>query len=62
VLRNPAITTTLTAARSADELSEQLTAFALDADDDFWVSLDRATALPPSYPADFYERLTARPR
>jgi aryl-alcohol dehydrogenase-like predicted oxidoreductase len=62
VLRNPAITTTLTAARTADELREQLAALHLDADDDFWTSLDRATALPPSYPADFYERLTARPR
>jgi aryl-alcohol dehydrogenase-like predicted oxidoreductase len=62
VLRNPAITTTLTAARSADELREQLAAFTLDADDDFWSSLDRATALPPSYPSDFYERLTARER
>jgi 1-deoxyxylulose-5-phosphate synthase len=62
VLRNPGITTTLTAARSADELREQLAAFTLDADDSFWSSLDRATALPPSYPSDFYERLTARPR
>jgi aryl-alcohol dehydrogenase-like predicted oxidoreductase len=59
-LRAPGITTTLTAARSADELREQLGALTLDADDGFWSSLDGATALPPSYPDDFYARLVAR--
>jgi aryl-alcohol dehydrogenase-like predicted oxidoreductase len=62
VMRNPAITTTLTAARSGDELREQLVAMTLDADTDFWASLDRATALPSSYPTDFYDRLVARNR
>jgi aryl-alcohol dehydrogenase-like predicted oxidoreductase len=60
VLRQPAITSTLTAARSADELREQLRALDLDADASYWASLDRATALPPSYPDDFYRRLAAR--
>jgi aryl-alcohol dehydrogenase-like predicted oxidoreductase len=60
VVRQPAITSTLTAARSADELREQLRALDLVADDSFWTSLDRATALPPSYPADFYTRLSGR--
>jgi aryl-alcohol dehydrogenase-like predicted oxidoreductase len=60
VLRNPAVTTTLTAARSADELRSQLGACTLDADDSFWASLDLATAMPPSYPTDFYDRLTRR--
>lgn len=59
-LRTPAITTTLTAARTPDELREQLRAVALDADDAFWRSLDEATALPSSYPSDFYARLVAR--
>jgi aryl-alcohol dehydrogenase-like predicted oxidoreductase len=62
VLRQPGITATVTAARSAAELREQLVALMLDADDEVWESLDRATALPPSYPNDFYERLTARVR
>ena len=60
VLREPAIAATLTAARSAAELTEQLRAFELDADDGFWTSLDEATALPLSYPTDFYDRLRAR--
>ena len=60
VIRNPAITATLTAARSGDELRAQLAALTLDADADFWASLDRATAMPASYPADFYDRLTRR--
>lgn len=62
VLRNPAVTTTLTAARSANELREQLEALSLDADDGFWASLDHATALAPGYPADFYARITERNR
>ena len=60
VLRQLGITTTLTAARSARELREQLDALTLDADDDFWASLDVATATPHSYPADFYGRLRGR--
>jgi aryl-alcohol dehydrogenase-like predicted oxidoreductase len=60
VLREPAIAATLTAARSATELTEQLRALDLDADDAFWTSLDEATALPLSYPTDFYDRLRAR--
>jgi 1-deoxyxylulose-5-phosphate synthase len=60
VLRNPAIATTLTAARSASELEEQLRAIDLDADAAFWASLDAATAMPSSYPSDFYDRLRAR--
>jgi aryl-alcohol dehydrogenase-like predicted oxidoreductase len=60
VVRQPAITTTLTAARSADELREQLRAFEVSADESFWASLDRATALPASYPGDFYKRLSGR--
>jgi aryl-alcohol dehydrogenase-like predicted oxidoreductase len=60
VVRQPAITSTLTAARSADELREQLRALEVDADASFWESLDRATALPASYPDDFYARLSGR--
>jgi aryl-alcohol dehydrogenase-like predicted oxidoreductase len=60
VLRQPAITATLTAAQSAAELESQLEALSLDADEAFWDSLDAATALPPSYPADFYARMKAR--
>jgi aryl-alcohol dehydrogenase-like predicted oxidoreductase len=60
VVRQPAITSTLTAARSAAELHEQLRVFDLAADESFWASLDRATALSPSYPADFYGRLSGR--
>jgi aryl-alcohol dehydrogenase-like predicted oxidoreductase len=60
VLRNPAITSTLTAARSAAELDDQLEALDLDAGDDFWSSLDAATAPAQTYPADFYERLARR--
>jgi aryl-alcohol dehydrogenase-like predicted oxidoreductase len=60
VIRQPAITSTLTAARSADELREQLRAFDVDADESFWASLDRVTALPASYPDDFYRRLSGR--
>jgi 1-deoxyxylulose-5-phosphate synthase len=60
VLRQPAITSTLTAAQSAAELESQLKALSLDADESFWESLDTATALPPSYPADFYARMKAR--
>lgn len=60
VVRQPAITSTLTAARSADELREQLGVFELGVDESFWTSLDRATASPPSYPTDFYERLSRR--
>ena len=60
VVRQPAITSTLTAARSADELREQLAVFELGVDESFWTSLDRATASPPSYPTDFYERLSRR--
>jgi len=56
VLRNPAIAATLTAA----QLEEQLRALDLDADPNFWASLDEATALPLSYPTDFYDRLRAR--
>jgi len=60
VVRQPAITSTLTAARSATELRDQLRAFDLVADESFWTSLDRATALPASYPDDFYARLSGR--
>jgi aryl-alcohol dehydrogenase-like predicted oxidoreductase len=60
VMRNPRITTTLTAARSCGELREQLAALTLDAGSDFWTSLDRGTAPPQTYPTDFYERLTGR--
>ena len=60
VTRRPEITATLTAARSAHELREQLGALSLEADESFWESLDRATALPASYPSDFYARLAGR--
>jgi 1-deoxyxylulose-5-phosphate synthase len=60
VVRRRGVTTTLTSARSAGELTEQLRAFGLDADESFWESLDRATTLPAGYPTDFYERLHAR--
>ena len=60
VMRNPAITVTLTAARSATELETQLGALTLDADDAFWESLDAATVMEHSYPRDFYDRLSGR--
>jgi aryl-alcohol dehydrogenase-like predicted oxidoreductase len=60
VVRQPAITSTLTAARSAAELQEQLRALSLDADEGFWSSLERASAMPLSYPSDFYARIAAR--
>jgi aryl-alcohol dehydrogenase-like predicted oxidoreductase len=60
VMRQPAITCALTAARSPAELRDQLGALSLDADESFWSSLDRATALPPSYPSDFYARMAVR--
>lgn len=59
-VRQPAITSTLTAARSAHELQEQLLALSLDADESFWDSLDSASAMPLSYPTDFYARIAAR--
>ena len=60
VHRNPGISSTLTAARSRAELCEQLAALEVDADDDFWSSLDQATKPAQTYPADFYERLDRR--
>jgi aryl-alcohol dehydrogenase-like predicted oxidoreductase len=59
-LRQPALTATLTSARSAEELREQLRVFDLDTDDSFWSSIDRATTPAPSYPSDFYDRLAHR--
>jgi aryl-alcohol dehydrogenase-like predicted oxidoreductase len=60
VLRNPSVTSTLTAARSPEELDAQMRALDLDADDSFWTSLDHATRPSQTYPADFYERLGQR--
>jgi aryl-alcohol dehydrogenase-like predicted oxidoreductase len=60
VVRNPDLSTTLTSARTADELTDQLHALSLDADEVFWDALDRATAPPHSYPTDFYDRLATR--
>lgn len=60
VHRAPGITATLTAARTGQELVEQLGALSIDADKAFWQSLDAATAPAHSYPTDFYTRLSGR--
>jgi aryl-alcohol dehydrogenase-like predicted oxidoreductase len=57
VLHRPEITSVLTGAQSAHELAENIACLDLAVDGEVWNELDRATALPPSYPSDFYRRL-----
>jgi 1-deoxyxylulose-5-phosphate synthase len=57
VLRQSAVTSVLTGVQSAMELRKNIEVLDQKVDDDVWDELDRATALPPSYPADFYKRL-----
>jgi aryl-alcohol dehydrogenase-like predicted oxidoreductase len=56
VLRQDAITSVLVGAQTVEELNQNLAVADLDVDDDVWAELDSATALPPSYPSDFYTR------
>jgi hypothetical protein len=60
VLRQPAISSVLIGAQSAEELMENLGALDLDIDPSIWAELDQATSIPPSYPNDFYDRLRMR--
>jgi aryl-alcohol dehydrogenase-like predicted oxidoreductase len=59
-LRQKGLTSTLTAALTARELEDQLCSLSVEVDDAVWMSLDRATRLPASYPQDFYERQAQR--
>ena len=59
ILRRPEITSVLTGIQHVDELTSNIAAFDLPVDDTVWKELDRVTALPTSYPTDFYERLPA---
>lgn len=61
VLANEAIASVLTAARDADELKQQLPALGLHLDSVTLDALQASSALPASYPTDFYERLAVRP-
>jgi aryl-alcohol dehydrogenase-like predicted oxidoreductase len=58
VCRQQPITSTIVGAATVDQLRQNLSACDLPADPGIWQELDEATALPPSYPADFYQRLT----
>ena len=60
VLGNRSIASVLTAAQSPGELSEQLLAVELEIPAEVAARLDAASALPVTYPADFYERLGSR--
>jgi aryl-alcohol dehydrogenase-like predicted oxidoreductase len=57
VLHRPEITSVLTGVQSADELANNIACLDLEVDESVWDELDRTTALPPSYPSDFYQRL-----
>ncbi len=60
VLGQPGIACVLTAAQRPEELTEQLRALELDIPPDAASVLDTVSALPVSYPTDFYERLHSR--
>jgi aryl-alcohol dehydrogenase-like predicted oxidoreductase len=62
VLRQDAITSVLVGAQTVDELNQNLAVADIDVDEDVWSELDSATALPPSYPSDFYARESWRGR
>jgi aryl-alcohol dehydrogenase-like predicted oxidoreductase len=57
VLRRPEITSVLTGVQSLRELEYNIGCLELDVEEAAWQELDRLTALPPSYPQDFYTRL-----
>jgi aryl-alcohol dehydrogenase-like predicted oxidoreductase len=59
-LRNDAVSAVLTAADNASQLAEHLLATELDVPSAVMSELDALSALPPSYPTDFYQRLHAR--
>jgi aryl-alcohol dehydrogenase-like predicted oxidoreductase len=60
VIRQPAISSVLIGAQSANQLVENLGALDVEIDPEIWFALDQATTLPSSYPNDFYERLQIR--
>jgi aryl-alcohol dehydrogenase-like predicted oxidoreductase len=60
VLANPDVSAVLTAAQNPTELVEQLAAVTLDIPTHIMEKLDRASALPIGYPADFYLRQDER--
>jgi 1-deoxyxylulose-5-phosphate synthase len=62
VYRNDDVACVLTAAQAAVELDEQLVALELPVPDETMRMLDDASALPVSYPRDFYERSRGRER
>jgi aryl-alcohol dehydrogenase-like predicted oxidoreductase len=57
VLRRPEITSVLTGIQRVQELKDNIAAIDMQLDDAVWDELNRVTALPSSYPTDFYERL-----
>jgi 1-deoxyxylulose-5-phosphate synthase len=57
VLHRPEITSVLTGVQTAQELAENIACLDLEVEEEVWGELDRRTALPPSYPNDFYQRL-----
>jgi aryl-alcohol dehydrogenase-like predicted oxidoreductase len=57
VLRRPEITSVLTGIQRVQELKDNIVAIDMQHDDAIWDELNRVTALPSSYPTDFYERL-----
>ena len=60
VLRQKGVSAALTAALTVEELEDQLCSLAVEVDNAIWMSLDRATQLPASYPQDFYQRQAER--
>ena len=62
VLRQDTITSVLVGAQTVNELNQNLAVADLDVEEDLWSELDSATALPPSYPSDFYTRESWRDR
>jgi aryl-alcohol dehydrogenase-like predicted oxidoreductase len=58
VLRRPEITSVLTGIQHVQELKDNIAALDVQLDDAVWDDLDRVTALPSSYPSDFYGRLS----
>ena len=61
-LSQPGIACVLTAAQRPEELTEQLRAVEVHIPPDAASVLDTVSALPVSYPTDFYERLHSRER
>jgi aryl-alcohol dehydrogenase-like predicted oxidoreductase len=57
VFRQPSITSVIVGAATVGHLEQNLSALDIEAAPSVWKELDEATALPPSYPTDFYQRL-----